>query len=91
MDVSSINNRLKFYMWYRDKIEDIQSIYDVVLTKFLESHRYQKARQKYLEKKQDFSNPKSNEKLDNILGIIDEPTYRTHKLKTPYKRLTSKK
>tara|TARA_Y100001951_G_scaffold61940_1_gene49465 strand:+ start:220 stop:483 length:264 start_codon:yes stop_codon:yes gene_type:complete len=82
---------LRFYMFYKDLVEDAQSLYETGLQKFLESKRYQKARQKYLELEQDYSNPKSNKKLDNILGIIDEPTYRTHKLKTPYKRLTSKK
>ena len=68
MDVLSINNRLKIYMWYRDKVDDMKSIYDVGLTKFLESRKYHKIRQQYLEKKQDLGSGK-NKKLDKILGI----------------------
>ena len=78
-------------MFYKDLVEDARSIYGSGLQRFLESKRYQKARQKYLELEQDFSNPKTNKKLDKILGIIDEPAYKTHILKTPHKRLTSKK
>ena len=50
-------------------MEDVKGIYGSGLKRFLESKRYHKARQKYLESKQDFSKPKSDEKLDKILGI----------------------
>ena len=57
-------------MWYRDKVDDMKSIYDVGLTKFLESRKYHKIIQQYLEKKQDLGSGRNN-KLDKILGIKD--------------------
>ena len=57
-------------MWYRDKVDDMKSIYDVGLTKFLETRKYHKKRQQYLEKKQDLGSGRNN-KLDKILGIKD--------------------
>jgi hypothetical protein len=56
-------------MFYKDIMEDVKGLYGSGLKKFLESKRYHKARQKYLESKQDFSKPKSDKKLDKILGI----------------------
>ena len=50
-------------------MEDVKCLYGSGLKRFLESKRYHKARQKYLESKQDFSKPKSDKKLDKILGI----------------------
>ena len=50
-------------------MEDVKCLYGSGLQKFLESKKYHKARQKYLESKQDFSKPKSDKQLDKILGI----------------------
>ena len=63
---------LRFYMFYKDLVEDAQSLYETGLQKFLESKRYHKARQKYLELEQNYSKPKSDKKLDKILGITKE-------------------
>jgi len=67
--MSGHNYRLRIYMFYKDIMEDVKGIYGSGLKRFLESKRYHKARQKYLESKQDFSKPKSDKKLDKILGI----------------------
>ena len=67
--MSGHNYKLRVYMFYKDLIEDVRFLYGSGLQRFLESKRYHKARQKYLESKQDFSKPKSDEKLDKILGI----------------------
>ena len=67
--MSGHNYRLRIYMFYKDIMEDVKGIYGSGLKRFLESKRYHKARQKYLESKQDFSKPKSDKQLDKILGI----------------------
>jgi len=67
--MSGHNYRLRIYMFYKDIMEDVKGLYGSGLKRFLESKRYHKARQKYLESKQDFSKPKSDKKLDKILGI----------------------
>jgi|TARA_B100001971_G_C17697355_1_gene289980 hypothetical protein len=56
-------------MFYKDIMKDVKCLYDSGLQNFLDSKKYHKARQKYLESKQDFSKPKSDKKLDKILGI----------------------
>ncbi len=58
-------------MFYKDIMEDVKGIYGSGLKRFLESKRYHKARQKYLELEQNFV-PKSDKKLDKILGIKDK-------------------
>ena len=67
--MSGHNYRLRIYMFYKDIMEDVKCLYGSGLKRFLESKKYHKARQKYLESKQDFSKPKSDKKLDKILGI----------------------
>ena len=58
-------------MFYKDLIDDVRFLYGSGLQRFLESKRYHKARQKYLELEQNFT-PKSNKELDKILGIKDK-------------------
>ena len=70
--MQSGNYKLKIYMLYKDLIKDVKFLYDSGLHKFLESKKYHNARQKYLELEQNFSKPKSDKKLDKILGITKE-------------------
>jgi len=68
----SINVQLKVYMFYKDLIDDVRFLYGSGLQRFLESKRYHNARQKYLELEQNYSKPKSDKKLDKLLGITKE-------------------
>jgi hypothetical protein len=69
--MSGHNYKLRVYMFYKDLIDDVRFLYGSGLQRFLESKRYHKARQKYLELEQNFT-PKSNKELDKILGIKDK-------------------
>ena len=71
MVMSGHNYKLRVYMFYKDLIDDVRFLYGSGLQRFLESKRYHKARQKYLELEQNFT-PKSNKELDKILGIKDK-------------------
>ena len=64
--------KLRVYMFYKDLIKDVRFLYDSGLQKFLESKKYHKARQRYLELEQNYSKPKSDKNLDIILGITKE-------------------
>ena len=70
--MSGYNYKLRIYMFYKDLMNDAKVLLELGLQSFLESKRYHKARQKYLELEQNFSKPKSDKKLDVILGITKE-------------------
>tara|TARA_B110001454_G_C12396986_1_gene299231 strand:- start:28 stop:252 length:225 start_codon:yes stop_codon:yes gene_type:complete len=70
--MSGHNYKLRVYMFYKDLIKDVRFLYDSGIHKFLESKKYHNARQRYLELEQNFSKPKSDKKLDIILGITKE-------------------
>ena len=59
--------RDRIYMVYRDRLDDIQTLYHNGLTKFIESKRYLKARKKYLEIKADFPNRKLDARVNTLL------------------------
>ena len=54
-------------MVYRDRMEDVQTLYHDGFTKFIESKRYLKARKKYLEIAASFPNRKLDARVNTLL------------------------
>ena len=54
-------------MVYRDRLQDVQTLYHTGFTKFIESKRYLKARKKYLEIAASFPNKRLDARVNALL------------------------
>ena len=54
-------------MVYRDRLQDVQTLYHTGFTKFIESKRYLKARKKYLEIAASFPNKRLDARVNQLL------------------------
>ena len=54
-------------MVYRDRLQDVQTLYHTGFTKFIESKRYLKARKKYLEIMADLPNRTLDARVNSLL------------------------
>ena len=54
-------------MVYRDRLQDVQTLYHTGFTKFIESKRYLKARKKYLEIAASFPNKRLDARVNSLL------------------------
>ena len=54
-------------MVYRDRLQDVQTLYHNGFTKFIESKRYLKARKKYLEIAASFPNKRLDARVNSLL------------------------
>jgi len=59
--------RDRIYMVYRDRLQDVQTLYHTGFTKFIESKRYLKARKKYLEIAASFPNKRLDARVNALL------------------------
>ena len=57
----------RIYSAYRDYLRDIKELRDQGLTKFIESKRYRKIRQTYLEYKATFRDPRLDKRVNDLL------------------------
>ena len=57
----------RIYSAYRDYLRDIKELRDQGLTKFIESKRYRKIRQTYLEYKATFRDPHLDKRVNDLL------------------------
>ena len=65
--------RDRLYSAYRDSLQEIISLRDTGLTKFIESKRYHKIRQRYLELRATLPNPLLDKRVNDLLeGAHDE-------------------
>ena len=60
----------RIYSAYRDYLRDIKELRDQGLTKFIESKRYRKIRQTYLEYKATFRDPRLDKRVNDLLQIF---------------------
>ncbi len=79
----------RIYSAYRDYLRDIKELRDQGLTKFIESKRYRKIRQTYLEYKATFRDPRLDKRVNDLLQIftVDDLL----ESGTPKKNIKSKK
>ena len=59
--------RDRLYSAYRDSLQEIIRLRDTGLTKFLESKRYHKIRQRYLELRATLPNPLLDKRVNDLL------------------------
>ena len=79
----------RIYSAYRDYLRAIKELRDQGLTKFIESKRYRKIRQTYLEYKATFRDPRLDKRVNDLLQIftVDDLL----ESGTPKKNIKSKK
>ena len=72
--------RDRLYSAYRDSLQEIKRLRDTGLTKFLESKRYHKIRQRYLELRATLPNPLLDKRVNDLLeGAHDNETIKNKK------------
>ena len=59
--------RDRLYSAYRDSLQEIKRLRDTGLTKFIESKRYHKIRQRYLELRATLPNPLLDKRVNDLL------------------------
>ena len=60
----------RIYSAYRDYLRDIKELRDQGLSKFIESKRYRKIRQKYLEYIATFADPLLDKRVNDLLQKV---------------------
>ena len=82
-------------MVYRDRLQDVQTLYHTGFTRFIESKRYLKARKKYLEIAASFPNKRLDARVNQLLQIDynqEEKNYKMeNKERSPRKEKKKKK